>query len=333
MNPKVSIIVPIYNQEKFLRDCLDSLINQTMQDIEIICFNDASTDNSLSILEEFAAKDQRIVVINSKINIKQGGGRNAGIKASKADYIMFVDSDDFVSYHFAEILYNEIVRTSADIVYCDYYESRINETIYHQNLGCDSSEDSEWLKHQITEFGGHLPTAIFRKRLFFENNLFFPENLFYEDNAIGGALVFAAKKIVKISEPLYYYRINPESTTRKRNDERFLHRLETEILLINNFKRLKLFDRYHSDIAVMFYRLYYRNTIMGIFESFDKIPYKTISGIIKTAKIHITADELSQQIKLEGFQNRMILKACNISPKLGGFLYRTRVKIFKLLNK
>ena len=82
MNAKVAIIVPVYNQEKYLRKCLDSLINQTFSDIEIICFNDASTDSSLSILQEYAAKDKRLQIINSKINIKQGGGRNAGIRKS-----------------------------------------------------------------------------------------------------------------------------------------------------------------------------------------------------------------------------------------------------------
>lgn len=73
MNPKVAVIVPVYNQEKYLRKCLDSLINQTFQDIEIICFNDASTDSSLAILQEYAAKDSRMQVIDSQTNIKQGG--------------------------------------------------------------------------------------------------------------------------------------------------------------------------------------------------------------------------------------------------------------------
>lgn len=73
MNPKVSVIVPIYNQEKYLRECLDSLVNQTFKDIEIICFNDASTDSSLSILQEYAAIDPRIQLIDSQVNIKQGG--------------------------------------------------------------------------------------------------------------------------------------------------------------------------------------------------------------------------------------------------------------------
>ncbi len=91
--PKVSIIVPVYNVEKYLSTCLDSLINQTLKDIEIICINDGSTDNSLNILNEYAQKDTRIIVIN-KENSGPGSCRNLGIEKATGEYIQFVDSDD-----------------------------------------------------------------------------------------------------------------------------------------------------------------------------------------------------------------------------------------------
>lgn len=102
MKAKVSVIVPVYNMEKYLWQCLDSLVDQTLKEIEIICSNDASTDSSLEILQEYAAKDSRVKIIDSKANIKQGGGRNAGIPMAEADSVMSVDSDDWVALDFVE---------------------------------------------------------------------------------------------------------------------------------------------------------------------------------------------------------------------------------------
>ena len=111
---KVSIIVPVYNVEKYLECCLESLINQTLKDIEIICVNDGSTDNSGKILENYAAKDNRIKVIH-QVNGGQAAARNNGLNAVNGKYINFIDSDDWVDLDFIEKLYDAAERNSADI--------------------------------------------------------------------------------------------------------------------------------------------------------------------------------------------------------------------------
>ena len=100
----LSIIIPVYNSEKYLEECLNSVLNQTLKDIEIICVNDGSTDNSLKILENIAAQDLRVRIINQE-NKGQGNARNAGLEAANGDYVGFVDSDDFISPDFYEKLY------------------------------------------------------------------------------------------------------------------------------------------------------------------------------------------------------------------------------------
>ena len=102
--PKVSVIVPVYNTEKYLPQCLDSIINQTFTDFECICINDGSTDNSLSILEEYAKKDSRIRIISQK-NAGLSNVKNVGIKNATGIYITFIDSDDFVSLDYIEKLF------------------------------------------------------------------------------------------------------------------------------------------------------------------------------------------------------------------------------------
>ena len=126
--PKVSIVVPIYNVEKYLRECLDSIVNQTLKDIEIICVNDGSTDSCPQILEEFSKKDNRIKVIN-KANSGYGASMNIGLAAATGEYIGIVESDDFVKTNMFEDLYNLAKENDADVVKSDwfYYWTKNNE--------------------------------------------------------------------------------------------------------------------------------------------------------------------------------------------------------------
>jgi len=124
--PKVSVIIPVYNTEKYLKKCLNSIINQTLKDIEIICINDGSTDNSLKILENYAQKDDRIIIQNQK-NSGAGSARNKGISLARGECLYFIDSDDFVDITLLEKMYNQITKTNADICLCkrtDYDELR-----------------------------------------------------------------------------------------------------------------------------------------------------------------------------------------------------------------
>ena len=122
MNPKVSVIIPVYNVEQYLKQCLDSVVNQTFKDIEIIIVNDCSPDNSLQIINEYQQKDSRIVLVDLKENVGLGFSRNEGMKVAKGKYITFVDSDDWVTKDYVEILYNTIEKYQYDVISPDFYE-------------------------------------------------------------------------------------------------------------------------------------------------------------------------------------------------------------------
>ncbi|MFR2030199.1 MAG: glycosyltransferase family 2 protein [Collinsella sp.] len=125
-NPKVSILVPICNVERYLRECLNSLVNQTLREIEIICINDGSTDSSLSIIREYERRDTRIVVID-KPNSGYGDSMNKGIELARGEYIGIVESDDFASLNMFETLYKEAVKNDLDVVRSNYYAHRTKE--------------------------------------------------------------------------------------------------------------------------------------------------------------------------------------------------------------
>ena len=116
---KISVIIPVYNVEKYLKECLNSVINQTLKDLEIICVNDGSIDNSLKIMKEYALKDPRIKILSQK-NQGVSEARNFGIKNATGEYVAFLDADDCVSLDFYEKLYTKAKETNSDIVVSEY---------------------------------------------------------------------------------------------------------------------------------------------------------------------------------------------------------------------
>ena len=119
--PKISIILPVYNVEKYLKQCLDSIINQTFTDFECICVNDGSTDSSLKILQQYASKDNRFKIINQE-NKGLSESRNIGLSVAIGDYILFIDSDDFIDNNFCEVLYMDTIKYKAELVFGGIYK-------------------------------------------------------------------------------------------------------------------------------------------------------------------------------------------------------------------
>lgn len=202
----ISIIVPVYNTEKYLYRCLFSIINQTYKNLEIILVNDGSTDNSLKICKSFAANDSRIVVVD-KANRGSSAARNIGLEIFKGEYVAFVDSDDWVALDYIEILYDNIRRYNADIslvsfVRCDnsYYYGCINsvkpiETIYQ---GIDIIKG--YLQGSISLIA--CSSLVSSKFLL---NLKFEENIVFEDVEIFSKIYDLANKVVKSSLVKYFY--------------------------------------------------------------------------------------------------------------------------------
>lgn len=215
---KVSVIVPVYNVEDYIRECLDSLINQTLTDIEIILVDDGSKDLSGDICDEYAKKDCRIKVIH-KENGGQSSARNAGLKVSTGEYILFVDSDDYIVENTLETLLNEAKKNDADIVHGDIKnDDQSLEDKEFRKLNCDYKKVtcSEFLKEKIrTETYDIVPVLYFvRKKYLEKNNIIFLEDYFYEDQLWTMELLSRGGSIVKIRFTYYYYRMDrPGSTT------------------------------------------------------------------------------------------------------------------------
>lgn len=209
----VSIIVPVYNVEKYLKQCIDSIINQTYINTEIILIDDGSTDNSGKICDDYAKKDNRIKVIHKK-NEGISATRNRGIDEAYGEYISFVDSDDYIDKDMISILCEDIENNNADIAVCDYYVQEDTKQI--KKIKKDDIHNvktllpSEALKKCFQkEFEFYLWNKMFKKTLF--NGIKFPNGKNSEERYTLPKLIDNSKKIIFDSEKLYYYRIRKDS--------------------------------------------------------------------------------------------------------------------------
>lgn len=219
-----SIIIPVYNVEKYLRDCLDSVVGQTFADWEAICVDDGSTDGSAVILEEYAEKDSRFEII-SQSNGGLSAARNTGMKAAMGDYIVFLDSDDWIEDNALEILSNEL--DDEDMLCFSgrrYFE---RDGLYH---------DADMLKERSYASGMDyynenalqsrdfafvcVVLRAYRRTFLIENSLWFKEGIYHEDNLFTPIACYYAKKVRQVSDCLYDYRVRANSITTTSNVKR-----------------------------------------------------------------------------------------------------------------
>lgn len=224
MNPFISIIVPVYNVEKYLEDCLDSLLNQSYRDFEVICINDGSTDNSGKILERYAKQDKRIVVI-AQGNQGQSGARNTGLDKARGEYICFVDSDDMLVPNALQILVNAVFDDDVDIVGYDtaplLYESeelkiKENKDAYYlvKNVYPGIRAGRQFFVEMMEnkEFVDSVWLAMIRKQWLEDKGIRFCKGMVYEDSVFIMQCYFLCERMKHIKEQLYIYRVRRNST-------------------------------------------------------------------------------------------------------------------------
>lgn len=213
----ISVIVPVYNVENYLSACIESIINQTFSDLEIILVNDGSTDRSGEICDEYARKDSRIKVIH-KSNAGLSVARNTGLDVAQGSYILFVDSDDYINFDACEMLVKTALREQADIVQGKGIKFKEKNEIQVETgtgrISCYSNIDA--LEALFEYYDSDIRVVAWNK--LFHKNLFkrlrFPNNLIYEDTYLIPRLFYEANKVVVVDYYTYYYRLSENSIMR-----------------------------------------------------------------------------------------------------------------------
>lgn len=287
----ISIIIPIYNAEKYLARCLDSLLNQTFRDFEMILVNDGSTDSSAEICEEYRAKNPCIHILN-KDNGGAASARNLGLdwyyKNSCSEWLCFVDSDDFVHESFLECLFDMAVKEQQDISMCSYKitnEDKIDCEILKNNVSCYDTE-SLWCERQIN---CTIPCAkLFKRELF--TDIRFPEGIIHEDEFTLYKVLFKCEQIAFADIPLYGYYQTTQSVMR--GDWSPKHMVEPEGI----FSQLNFFLNHDyrdaaSYTAKIYLRSIYRNLISSkksgdVYRDYTRILKRQLQkGLVKYSKL------------------------------------------------
>jgi glycosyltransferase involved in cell wall biosynthesis len=231
----VSVIIPVCNVEAYLRQCIDSVISQTLREIQIICVNDGSTDESTVILNEYIAKDHRIKILTQE-NSGQGVARNRGLTVAQGEYVYFMDADDELMRTDAlELLVNEAKRENLDVLFFDaeinYDENMKDDTDVRKDMyikRCDYSSVNPGSKlfALMSMNGEYSPSpclAIYRRAFFKENNISFPsERIFYEDNIFMTRVLLAAKRASHRPWRFYLRKVHVGSTVTSKPTMRHL---------------------------------------------------------------------------------------------------------------
>ena len=287
----VSVVVPVYNVEEFLGECLESIVNQTLKDIEIICVNDGSKDRSLDILNEYASRDSRITVIDQE-NGGHAVATNRGMELAEGEYLFLMDSDDILELTALEETYNRAEEKNVDFVIfqaVNYYMEKdeyIKEENYSMNELADFVGDSVFSYRDIKDFIFNIsvtPWSKLYKRDFIEkNSIRFPEGLIFDDNVFFFDVLFAAERITFLRKHLFKRRWYPTSSTRA-GDERFLNYIPISNLIWDIFKRYEVFDEFKQELyakkvsTVYYWYSQIQNEFKELFFSEMKKDYQKIA--------------------------------------------------------
>ncbi|WP_285814717.1 glycosyltransferase family 2 protein [Thomasclavelia cocleata] len=313
----ISVIVPVYNVEKCLSCCIESIINQTYHNIEIILVDDGSTDKSGDICDNYAKKDKRIKVLH-KTNGGLSDARNCGIDKAKGKYITFIDSDDYVSKYYCQILLDTLVKYDVDVSIGNY--KRVNE--YTQDDLDISEYDVDILTGKQVCFKLYTKQAIqitiacgkLYKSNFFEKYRY-PVGKIHEDEYVTYKILFESKKVAVLDEQIYFYRINMDG------------------IILSGFS-LKRFDAIQAfEERVIYFKEHNEYELMKLAEKDKNLALAQYNIIARS--VHINK-EIPDQYKMSLFKSIRILKNILIPNDFEYFMYQyypNSIKIYSMCKK
>lgn len=312
---KVSVIVPVYNTEKYLKNCIDSLLKQNFEDYEIIVINDLSPGDAEEIIKSY--NDKKIVYIKNKTNKGIGYNRNLGIKKAKGEYVCFIDSDDYVKEDFISKMYNYSKENNLDLCVCDYVNvDEEGNKLKEFNLSDFCITNYEENNKILCEINLAPWNKLYKKDMLVKNKIEFSETLKYEDLSFVALSIKNSKKIGKINEQLNYYTIhnNSETTTR---DKRVFDIFKQLDIVRNEYKSGKYLDELTVSVLLNY-------TIQQRYQIDKDTQSKFIDDAFKYLNDNNIDYKHSEYIKNRSFLKRLIEK--------NKFITKIYCKIYSMLK-
>ncbi len=323
---KISIIIPVYNVERYLRECLDSILNQSLADLEIILINDGSTDSSLNILEEYAEKDSRFIVVSQE-NQGAGTARNRGIELAKGEYLAFVDPDDYIETDAMEILYNYIKKNNAQVVqfryreFNDYSKKYSKPAPFPKILKKNNNEYynmKDIKRGHLYRFGMAVWNRIYSAEFIKDSHIVFAPARCNEDNLFSLSMLIKADKIYYLDKVLYTYRCRKSSITAGISDINF------EVFrVIELFKRFLIQNNLFDELEYEF-KEYMLNLLVF---SYQRIPNSSHEKF-KNRCLEFISEKEFNKIKSKFFNYKITERIFSIKNKRAGGLKYKVITIF-----
>ena len=292
---KISVIIPVYNEEDYLNECLDSIVNQSLEDIEIICVDDGSTDNSLNILKSYES-DNRIKII-PKENSGLGASRNVALDIAQGEYIVFMDSDDYLNLNALEALYDLAESKSLDCIiykianfnnrtrkefHTDYFDMR-----FLSDLVGDKVFDWSHVKDCLFQISVTSPSKLFKRQTI--ENIRFPEGLLFEDTLFFIKVLFNAQRMYFLDEYLYYRRIHSDSITNSYYAE-FSDCITIYDMIYDYLKEIERYDEFKVQV--------FEKQCENIFHRYSQLPDEFKDDYFKKAKSSFS--KIESELKTNG---------------------------------
>lgn len=273
---KVSVIVPVYNTEKYLKRCFDALMGQTLEDIEVIAVNDGSTDNSMSILKEYEEKFPQKIRILSKENGGQATARNLGIKESTGEYIGFADSDDYVDQTMFQKMYELAKKQDADLVECHYHyiqESKgvLKKLATRGEIKEHKNQKDMFLNPQVSPWN-----KIYRREVLMQEDVTFPEGLIYEDTSFYIKTIPFVKKSAYLDEHLVYYFLRGTSTMNANKSAKVGDIFLVLEDILDFYKKYHFYQQYKDELEYFYVKILLCSSLSRIGRVTDKVLQKKL---------------------------------------------------------
>lgn len=251
--PKVSVIVPVHNSRDYISACLDSLVEQTLDDMEIVLVDDRGRDDSLQIIQTYLTAyegGKQFVITQTAEGKGPGAARNTGIACASGEYVAFLDSDDLLEPEFCERLYNAAAGIGADLAFCDIsFEYPGGISIIKTNPKVESGPIDEKKKKKFLSRGtAFFTTFIYKKSFLSDSGISFPLTRCAEDKCFLACCILCAGSIASVGKPLYRYLIYQDSVSKKKDRKRHSQRLESFRLLKSFAKERGLYRQYRCAI-------------------------------------------------------------------------------------
>ena len=322
----VSIVVPVYNVELYLEECIDSILNQTYSDLQIILIDDGSTDRSGEIIEQYKKADQRVITVH-KDNGGSSSARNVGLKHAEGEYVVFIDSDDIIHRNFVRELLDAAYEDDADITACDFISIRDNKPDDNKNYKkikmLMNSREAIFEMYKSDSIGWNIWNKLFKRSLF--EDIQFPEGRLCEDKATIYKLLLEANRISYLHIPLYYYRLRSQSISNSRSVKLYMDSLitnaemekefefrglETELLLAKSYSAKCAFILYSDVIKHDRYEEVEEYCIKELSEKYTYICYAKYLGRAERAAVYLSGISANTRTKI------VLRLLCNMEQKM-----------------